>query len=46
MSAAALILTTCHNLPNDFAVANLNIEPQSVDFYLPHTLHYDLASET
>jgi hypothetical protein len=26
MGAAASILTTCHNLPNDLAVANLNIE--------------------
>jgi hypothetical protein len=45
MGAAASILTTYHNLPNDLAVANLNIEPRGVDFYLPHTLHYDLGSE-
>jgi hypothetical protein len=45
MGAAALILTTYHNLLNDLAVANLNIEPRGVDFHLPHTLHYDLGSE-
>jgi hypothetical protein len=45
MSAAASILSIYHTLPNDLAVANLNIEPRGVDFYFFHTLHYGLGSE-
>jgi hypothetical protein len=46
MSAAASILSIYHTLPNDLAVANLNIEPRGVDFYFFHTLYYGLGSET
>jgi hypothetical protein len=43
MSAAALILSIYHILPNDLAVANPNIEPRGVDF--TSSTHFTMAWE-